>query len=433
MARIVTNGRRSWAVDENGVPLGIYTNNPSSLVSQRFQLLTSARKLLPKERTANCFYARVSIENPVDVLLNKTKNKANYGNLQRCASAWACPVCASILSESRKNDVKKAMDWWKSQGGSVLLMTLTNSHHSGPDLKALRDGQRKAMAYMMGGTRESKRIFKLIGKEHHIGAYEVTHGKNGFHPHYHVLLFCKVHVNDPKNSIIRQQLAQEWISSCEKAGLPLPTMEHGLDLQDGSYADAYVNKWGLEHEMTKGHIKRGKNGSMTPFDLLRDYSENQNDESGRLFQQYALTFKGSRQLNWSRKLKKLAGIGEKTEQQIVDETEKMSEKMMELDIELWNAVRSQNKRGELLAAVQEDHTLALACELIKDCVQKNAITVHISPKNGKNTQNWELSTKTPREPKAIERRRGASTSRSDRAHGVPEVLPLSEISDNYQN
>jgi hypothetical protein len=170
--------------------------------------------------------------------------------------------------------------------------------------------------------------------------------------------------------------------------------------------------------MTKGHIKRGKNGSMTPFDLLRDYSENQNDESGRLFQQYALTFKGSRQLNWSRGLKKSAGCKQKTEQQIVDETEKMSEKMMELDIELWNAVRSQNKRGELLAAVQEDHTLALACELIKDCVTRNAVTLStetIKPK-------WELSKKIPRKPKAIEHRGEGTTTRAERVRGVPELL-----------
>lgn len=424
--RLVTDGRKSYPVDENGAPLGIYTNNPATLLSQRFQLLSSARKLLPKERTANCFYARVSIENPVDVLLNKTKNKANYGNLQRCASAWACPVCASILSQSRQNDVKKAIDWVKSQGLFVLLMTTTSPHHSGTDLRKLNLGQRKAMSLFMGGTRETRRLFALVGKVHHISAREVTFGQNGAHPHTHVLLVTKVHVNNPKDSIFRHQLAAEWAACCEKAGIPVPDMKHGLDLQDGSYADAYINKWGLEHEMTKGHIKRGKNGSMTPFDLLRDYDENNNEESGRLFQQYALTFKGSRQLNWSRDLKKLSGCTEKTDQQIVDETEKMSEKMMELDIELWHAVRSQNKRGELLAAIQDDHTLVKACELVRDCVQKHAVTMHISFKNEKNTQKWELSKKTPRTPRAIEHRGGGTTTRAQRVRGVPEVLKLSD-------
>ena len=31
----------------------------------------------------------------------------------------------------------------------------------------------------------------------------------------------------------------------------------------------YVSKWGLEEEVTKGHLKKGLNGSLTPFDLLR--------------------------------------------------------------------------------------------------------------------------------------------------------------------
>lgn len=418
--RIFTDGRKSYPVDENGARLGIITNNSSSLLLQRFQLLYSAKKLLPKERTAHCLWSRVDSCQPVDVLLNTQKNKANYGNLQRCGSGWACAFCASILSESRKNDVKKASDWWKSQNYSVLLMTLTNPHHSGTNLKALRDGQRKAMKFFMGGTRESRRIFELLGKEHHIGAYEVTHGKNGFHPHYHVLLFCKNHVKDPKNSITRHLLAQEWIKACEKAGLPSPDIKHGLDLQDGSYADAYVNKWGLEHEMTKGHIKHGKNGSMTPFDLLRDYAENKNEESGRLFQQYAITFKGSRQLNWSRGLKKLAKCAEKTDQQIVDETEKMSEKMFQLDIELWNAVRSQNKRGELLAAVQEDHTLTTALELVKDCVLKNATILATKAYPAVKPLQWSLSEKQPRTPRSIDRR--GATTRRERDRDVPPLI-----------
>ncbi|RIW97499.1 replication protein, partial [Acinetobacter baumannii] len=61
--------------------------------------------------------------------------------------------------------------------------------------------------------------------------------------------------------------------ACEKAGLDQPSYEHGLDLRNGQKAASYVSKWGVEHEMTKGHIKKGKTDSKTPFDLLRDYAE----------------------------------------------------------------------------------------------------------------------------------------------------------------
>ena len=48
----------------------------------------------------------------------------------------------------------------------------------------------------------------------------------------------------------------QWQNCCKKAGLPIPSIEHGVDLQDGTFADEYVSKWGLEDEMTKGHTKK---------------------------------------------------------------------------------------------------------------------------------------------------------------------------------
>ena len=75
-----------------------------------------------------------------------------------------------------------------------------------------------------------------------------------------------------------------------------------MDLRNGQKAASYVSKWGLEHEMTKGHIKKGKTDSKTPFDLLRDYAEG-DENAGKLFRIYFEAFKGTRQLNWSKGLK----------------------------------------------------------------------------------------------------------------------------------
>ena len=58
--------------------------------------------------------------------------------------------------------------------------------------------------------------------------------------------------------------AELWIKSCVRAGLNAPSMTHGLDLRDGTYADQYVSKWGIESELTKGHVKKGRNGGFTP-------------------------------------------------------------------------------------------------------------------------------------------------------------------------
>jgi hypothetical protein len=135
-------------------------------------------------------------------------------------------------------------------------------------------------------------------------------------------------------------------------------------------AEYEKNTWGLEHEMTKGHVKKGKKGSRTPFDLLRDYFESGNETDANLFKLYYYAFKGSRQLNWSSGLKKLVlkDEREKSDQEIVNETDNVSELLFKLDIELWNAVRKTNRQGELLNAVVEDRSLIKARELIRQCL-----------------------------------------------------------------
>lgn len=348
--------------------LGINTDNSSTLLSQRFQLLHHVRKLLPRERVSGCFYRRVSKELPVDVFLNKARNKANLGNIQRCANPWACPVCASIISEGRKREVKQAMDWWKSQGGSVLLMTLTVPHYSSTDIKQLKKYIQKAYGYLMKGTRKSRDLFEQYGINHYISALEVTFGKNGAHPHYHILMFTSAHITDPKSSAMRDDFYLEWASSCDKAGLDEPSWEHGLDLQDGSKAAQYVNKWGLEHEMTKSHMKKGKEDSKTPFDLIRLFAATGDEEAARLFQLYYYTFKGSRQLNWSRNLKKSSTTGDHTDQELVDQTDNVAEMVMQLDAELWHPIRKHGRQGEFLGLVQQDHSLKLALNFVRQCL-----------------------------------------------------------------
>ena len=145
--QFVTDGRG------NVYPLGNTTDNSAirtqqgfQAIKERFKLLDSARKILDGERTQHCFYNRVDKNDGVGVTFNKFRNKANYTNVMRCANAWGCPVCAAIISEHRKCEVKEAMDWWKKQGGSVLLLTLTVPHYSDTDIKQLKKDLKRLMA-----------------------------------------------------------------------------------------------------------------------------------------------------------------------------------------------------------------------------------------------------------------------------------------------
>ena len=180
--KLLTNGSgKVWTVDENGKPLGNTTDNSAirtqqgfQAIKERFKLLDSARKILDGERTQHCFYNRVDKNDGVGVTFNKFRNKANYTNVMRCANAWGCPVCAAIISEHRKCEVKDAMDWWKKQGGSVLLLTLTVPHYSDTDIKQLKKDLKKAYGKFFKGVRASKDMFERWQIKHYISCFEIT-------------------------------------------------------------------------------------------------------------------------------------------------------------------------------------------------------------------------------------------------------------------
>lgn len=352
--------RRREGAASKIAPLGIYTKCQSNGSTSDFQadrlkrlsrycLQEIARDLIPKERVSNCLRRRISKDDGVKVMFNPVREKAHYSNVIRCGSVWTCPICSAQISEKRRQELKKAVTNWRFQGGYVYLLTLTNPHYCGTNLKQMLLGQAKALAYLWG-DRKPKEMLKKLGKEGHIIATETTYSdNNGFHPHFHILLFMRYQVNTQG---LQSFLAIQWQNCCKKAGLPIPSLSVGVQLQDGTYADEYISKWGLEDEMTKGHTKKGREGSLTPFDLLRQSVEC--PEYGKLFQIYAMAFKGKRQLHWTRGLKSLLGVDDKTDEELAEETEKEALQVRELAFEIWTLIAKYKQRGEFLEAVEDD-------------------------------------------------------------------------------
>lgn len=351
---------------ENKHDLGILTKSQSTpdfkglaeIVIRRavkYSLQNEAVKLLPKERVRFCLRHRVDASKGIEVKYNEKREKAHYSNVQRCGSVWTCPICSAQISEGRRQELKHAMEYWQGLngaqevGGIVLLLTLTNPHHHGDNLEQQLGGQKKALAYLWG-DRKSKEMFKALGKVGHITATEVTHGSHGWHPHYHILLFFKGAINTKE---LRDFIATVWQNCCEKAGLKIPSIEHGCDLREGKYADKYVSKWGLADEVTKGHIKKGKEDNVTPWDLLK-LSEGGCEKSGYLFQVFAQAFKGKRQLSWSRGLKKLLKVDEVTDDELATETEKDSVEVDVLAMEFWRLILIYKCRADYLTAKEHD-------------------------------------------------------------------------------
>ena len=115
----------------NRAALGIYTKIHATLENTRlarFALQSQAAKLLPKERVKSCLRCRIDASISVGVKYNTKREKAHYSNLQRCGSVWHCPVCASIITEKRRAEIKKAID---AHDGGLYMLTLTIPHYMG--------------------------------------------------------------------------------------------------------------------------------------------------------------------------------------------------------------------------------------------------------------------------------------------------------------
>lgn len=318
---------------------------------ERFALQSIARDILPDSRTAKCLRIR-AYDKDVEVWKSKEHGTASYGGLQTCGSVWTCPVCAAKIAERRRLEIQDAMAQHRAQGGEVHLLTLTTPHTRFDVLEALLERQSKALQAFLR-DKSVKKVFKEMGHQGQIRAWEGTHGRkatnNGWHPHFHFLQFVLVKGDAAQLMDWKTRLYLRWDAYCQKAGLGSPSFAHGIDLQDGQQATNYVSKWGLEDEMTKAHIKKGKVGGETPFDLLRAVLADKEDKQAfALFAEFARCFKGKRQLSWSNGLKARFNQAEKEDQELAAEIEDSAELLGQILPDQWRDVLKVKARATVL-------------------------------------------------------------------------------------
>jgi hypothetical protein len=327
--------------------------DPVSIRIERYALQSVVRSLLYGSRTVRCLRVRQGGRDSVNVFRSLEHGSASYGGLQTCGSVWACPVCAAKISERRRVELQQAIEAWKATGGAVVLLTLTHPHTKDDPLLDLLVAEQKALTRFFD-TRSGKALMVNMGRVGHIRAWEVTHGRqreinNGWHPHFHILLFLDRERSRTELKTLECRAFEVWANACRLSGLDKPSREHGVTIENGSKAAAYASKWGLENEMTKGHIKRALAGE-TPFDLLRAVLEDKKDDQARsLFREYAHAFKGKRQLVWSRGLRDLFNLGDaSSDEELATTLENDAELLGSLDPDQWRAVLKHDFRAELL-------------------------------------------------------------------------------------
>lgn len=320
---------------------------------QRFYLQSAARELLPRESVAKCLRIPIPSAPSVDVYRNPEFNKASLGGLQICASVWACPVCSSKVTERKRIDLAEGLRFWRDEaGGYLLLVTFTLRHHQGDDLSVVLGALLKAFEQVHNGGWWVRFQAKhnIWGK---VRALEVTHGDKGWHPHIHCLYFIGSG-NQPAANAFELSLKERWLNMLKKHGRDA-SWANGIDVRiSDEDISAYVSKygkepdWKIEHEMTKSPSKIGKWHNKTAFQLLDEYNEG-DSASGRLYIQYAMTFKGKSQLHWSKGLRSLLHLDiEKSDEELAKEREKGANLWAQLRRDQWRAIVGNDARAELL-------------------------------------------------------------------------------------
>lgn len=325
----------------------------------KFWLQSLARELLPRDsRIGVCMHCLSPAATGVDVMKHVASNRAYYSGLMVCGMIWVCPVCAARITEERRQELTNAL---AKMGFTCYLITYTVRHNRKSKLKEMTDEMQKAFRFMKSGKawQELTDEYEWVGS---VKSLEVTHGENGWHPHQHELVFLDENLSKSAQNGLLASLRLKWDAALSRSGLSA-SWAHGVDLRATNQdVSEYVAKfghqpvvmgWGVEHELTKQPVKKGKNGGRTPVQLLADYGQG-DIKAARLWQEYAAAFKGKKQLVWSKGLRGILGMGmELPDEEIAGTIPEGAEILARLSSDEWKAIRKADLRGELIDAASQ--------------------------------------------------------------------------------
>ena len=266
-----------------------------------------------RERVANC--GRVPVSKTGSVVAKRSpEGVASFSGYQTCGSIWGCPVCAAKIRQGRAEQIAEGLRAWLAQGNYVFAITLTMPHEFGMDLAPLFDCIMKSWeGVLSGGAR--RRFWEAQSVFGTIRAFDLTYGKNGWHPHLHNLIFIENTGQDKAQleKDVREYFETRWSQSVENQGFGKVNVEKGVDVRpvkDEAGIGTYVSK--VSFELTRSDKKEAKKGGLNQWQLLREARTTGDAQQIALWKEYVLASKGRRCIEWSRGLKKmLIGVDEK--------------------------------------------------------------------------------------------------------------------------
>lgn len=346
--------------------------------SKRFELLNKIRHLYIAEgrklgfeiptkfhRTSLCKHACTGSGGVEINLLPKAK-KSFYKGLQTCGSVWTCPVCSHKIQEIRRLELAIGLQrltrsdkpFFDKDGVmhtptdyQAVMITFTFPHKHNQKLKYLVKAFSRALNLLKSGDGfiGFKKKYQYLGQ---IRGFEVTHGKNGWHPHTHELWFVS---SSLKRREFKKAIQERWVYACLTAGLIEKDTEafkhfllHSVDVKFDCELSDYLAKqdnvkhWGIDKEMVKSSGKGAKGHH--PFSLA-------DEGKSEPWIEYTIAMKEGRvrQLRWSPHLKEMAQIEDIQDERAAQiEGDEILSVVGVLNKQNWNSVLKQELRSKVL-------------------------------------------------------------------------------------
>jgi hypothetical protein len=326
-------------------------------------------------RVYHCCKTPVKKGTMIDYVKGETGHNY-YTNLQHCAMYWVCPVCAHKIEQARVDEIYNALVDYRSKGYEIYFITGTLPHYTNERL----EDNLKILIEGFDSVKQHRSVQgKLKDKLVYLRSLEITYGKNGFHPHIHGIFILP----PTEASDYLKEFKEQWGSMLKRYGKYNSYVENRAFKVDPwnnkveQLAD-YVCKTGIADEVARGQSKKRSSG-YTPFQILGLITDGQEWElkadQVEVFKEYAGTIKGKRMIQTSRGFYEMAGIQEKTDEEIVQD-DKKSQVLFSVTAKVWANVIHKNIVTEMITAYDYNGFPA-----IMNCLDRSGIQVKVNYSN----------------------------------------------------
>lgn len=180
----------------------------------------------------------------------------------RCQSPSSCVVCSSAIAKARGEWLTDVFVSADSMGMHISMLTLTVRHNRHQPLSDLLKAMESAYTNVQATQAYKKLRVKYRAK--FVRVLEVTHGKNGWHPHFHIAI---IHDRGVDYQDFRMELQRIWIKNLTRAGLEAPLPDVAVNIVENASNEQrswYLTKAsGMSSlEFTSKGSKRASNGNL---------------------------------------------------------------------------------------------------------------------------------------------------------------------------